>query len=595
MDTLLVVLIIILAVLVGLAILAFCFRSLRWILVHLARGVYCALVNIPAWLIGLAAIVACFFEPTVLAILFGIIRRLSILLAYDLPLAVFTAIGNLSRNCIGREIGLAECASIVFEPLSFFWTQSFGDFLFGIWPDAEALANLLQAIAIFVGVVMAGSLAIRFSRTAAEQRASGVSIARGAMLALAFLFSLYIVVTAIIATPFFVKDPSDTLEARADLRKEMEDTPVSITMFEKPDTIASNETLMVEIRRNGERLRPNLTIDNARTWLDEVLDGFEREVELLSGEAENHSTQTEKFSETAERYQRTLISHFDWANRGRLGKEQTDNHSDALAAHYRDWLNDQNTTARRCGEEITRASQSLEARLKLARTQLTATDKEGNPRSPNDTVFDMFKSFLAQSADSERVSVSAFLHTRRAVEAAPRTTLRPAGLAQGCKFDAVAGRDIPGRQNIHDRLGIFGIAAGWLLKTESPNLALITGMIGFGLFGALSASFIRGASIDERGFPRVPSNSELAGVVIRGVSATILTFLVVVGGLAVFSKGDLEPNAYAVFFACFVAAVFSEDVWNWAREQQRRRLAQTQENDASPEPPVGKGPAAPPG
>ena len=45
-----------------------------------------------------------------------------------------------------------------------------------------------------------------------------------------------------------------------------------------------------------------------------------------------------------------------------------------------------------------------------------------------------------------------------------------------------------------------------------------------------------------------------------------------VGGIAVFTRSDPEPNPYAVFLACFIASVFSEDVWEWARRRQNDQL-----------------------
>jgi hypothetical protein len=59
---------------------------------------------------------------------------------------------------------------------------------------------------------------------------------------------------------------------------------------------------------------------------------------------------------------------------------------------------------------------------------------------------------------------------------------------------------------------------------------------------------------------------------IRGIGAAILVFLLAKGGTAILTRGDASPNAYAIFFACFIAAVFSEDVWSWARRRQQDQL-----------------------
>jgi hypothetical protein len=72
-----------------------------------------------------------------------------------------------------------------------------------------------------------------------------------------------------------------------------------------------------------------------------------------------------------------------------------------------------------------------------------------------------------------------------------------------------------------------------------------------------------------------PLVSNLAGVVIRGLSAAIVVFLAVEGGLAIFSSGSGAPNPYVLLLTCLVASVFSEVVWDWAREKLREKLKTT--------------------
>lgn len=112
--------------------------------------------------------------------------------------------------------------------------------------------------------------------------------------------------------------------------------------------------------------------------------------------------------------------------------------------------------------------------------------------------------------------------------------------------------------------GIFGLISGWLLRANSYALILITGMLGFGLFGSLISSVVREYSQRKQGEPLV---RDLASALIRGLSAAVVVFLSVKGGLAVFTTEDVEPNAYVLFFTCLVGAVFSENIWEWAREK----------------------------
>lgn len=111
--------------------------------------------------------------------------------------------------------------------------------------------------------------------------------------------------------------------------------------------------------------------------------------------------------------------------------------------------------------------------------------------------------------------------------------------------------------------GIFGLISRWLLRANSYALILITGMLGFGLFGSLISSIVREHSQRQ---PEEPLVKDLDAAVVRGLSAAVVVFLSVKGGLAVFTNQDVEPNSYVVFFTCLVGAVFSERIWEWARE-----------------------------
>lgn len=110
--------------------------------------------------------------------------------------------------------------------------------------------------------------------------------------------------------------------------------------------------------------------------------------------------------------------------------------------------------------------------------------------------------------------------------------------------------------------GPFGALARWLLQTRSIALTLITGMLGFGLLGSAIATFVRARAA----VPAQPSvAAEITRVAIRGVSAAIVIFLAAKGGLSILANSESEPNPYVLFFGCLVGAVFSEDVWVWAR------------------------------
>jgi hypothetical protein len=122
---------------------------------------------------------------------------------------------------------------------------------------------------------------------------------------------------------------------------------------------------------------------------------------------------------------------------------------------------------------------------------------------------------------------------------------------------------IPGSE-----LGIFRKFSQWLIFPNSMALVLIAGMIGFGLFGATISTFIKDGSLKEAGLMR----SDIYSIIIRGFSAAIVIFLGVMGGLAIFSTSQAEPNPYALFFTCLVGAVYSEKIWEWAQEKLKTTL-----------------------
>ena len=100
------------------------------------------------------------------------------------------------------------------------------------------------------------------------------------------------------------------------------------------------------------------------------------------------------------------------------------------------------------------------------------------------------------------------------------------------------------------------------MESESYSLVVIIGLIGFGLLGAAGSTFIREQRTKAN--PQLLIE-DLPGVMIKGFTAAIVVFLGVQGGLAVLTNSDSELNAYALFFVSFVAAVFSDDAWAWAK------------------------------
>ena len=140
---------------------------------------------------------------------------------------------------------------------------------------------------------------------------------------------------------------------------------------------------------------------------------------------------------------------------------------------------------------------------------------------------------------------------------------------------------IPNRPPLGESLGVLKYGAAWLLNAGSVPLAAIIGMIGFGLLGSVISTFVRERvassksggddGVSRTAIPHVLV-SDLAGVVLRGLSAAIVVFLAVQGGLAVFAGGQSDPNPYVLLLTCLIAAVFSEKVWARANEYLVEKL-----------------------
>jgi hypothetical protein len=145
---------------------------------------------------------------------------------------------------------------------------------------------------------------------------------------------------------------------------------------------------------------------------------------------------------------------------------------------------------------------------------------------------------------------------------------------------------IPGRPELGSNLGVFSRAASWLLQTESLELAQIVGMLGFGLLGsAISSLVLERETKRNRNQPIV---GDLGVFIIRGATAAVVVFLAVKGGLAIFTSGTGEPSSYVLLLTCFIAAVFSEDVWKRTGKYLKERLNDVDDNGDSDEKDQGK-------
>ena len=199
---------------------------------------------------------------------------------------------------------------------------------------------------------------------------------------------------------------------------------------------------------------------------------------LASYTGQSLKEQIKAFDSWAAEKQNRLTQQFEIENRGHPGVVQTEKHMVAIVDFFTNkWMTEWVATARRCHSAI-RSDYSKFVSFIASTKSVLATNGDDFPAWP-----------IASLGDALPVT---------------------------CDFSASLSKlSRPDRGSAD--YGPIGIAAKWLLQTESRDLALIIGMIGFGLFGALSAAFIRGDSAQQQ-----DAINYQKAIFIRGVSAAVV-------------------------------------------------------------------------
>ena len=289
-----------------------------------------------------------------------------------------------------------------------------------------------------------------------------------------------------------------------------------------------------------------------RDFLFRKTDDVEAQIAAWKRAAEELSRSAYAFDDRAGKFAKRVSEYFTEQNTGRIGGVLTQQHAAILTASYNLWLSAYADGLEACRSALIVSQDALRGRFNAIGQDLTIRLAAGPP----------------DGAPVSLASIDAPLKF-----AGPCASIVP-----------TEAEYLKERRGPSDALGFIGKAAKWLLATELRDLALITGLLAFGIFGALAASFIRQTAAAPG--QTLPTSGWIVPALIRGVAAAVLVFLAVVGGLSVFTQAGPEPrpNPYAVFFTCFIAAVFSEDVWLWARRQQGDRLRVDRRPEPSPEP-----------
>lgn len=276
-------------------------------------------------------------------------------------------------------------------------------------------------------------------------------------------------------------------------------------------------------------------------------------------------------NENLEGYLNSAINDYDVSRISRKGDRETFQHFLAIVSWFDAKVIDAKSHFGSCFESIqeidsllSERANSFESRLSQLKLRISEDPPYYNPYAPSQTVSRTF--FESDSEEQNRQRLEELWDN--ATNICERSTFI---------INLDESRDlVPQRPDLGENLGPFSFVASWLLQTESLPLALITGLLGFGLLGAACSSFIqKQLSIPQSlvqdnqnaltTFNQRPLVEDLTRIIVIGFSAAILAFLSVLGGVSIFSSGEGDPNPYALLLICLIASVFGETFWKRAQ------------------------------
>lgn len=477
------------------------FRYLWWfgnVLTQQIGGLTLALLLL--WTIAL--------EPDPFIYLWNWFLRFGKALLIDAPSQTLPAITQLhgcSAETISNSIG--ECLGATGTVVYQLWRAALEPVrTFAVPPRIEN-----AALVFAVGATAAATVA-QFPWSG-EGKPAGTAGRIVLALAGSFFFALYLAIIAIIAIPVFGQKIPELAPYRANLNDQLKQgiAAVELAQFPGLDALEKERQALPKIQslhQSAKDTAPpgDAERSSATTFLAAIesfwrfqLDTWDQMFERLRQGAQDLPAQTRSFSQTT-------LQFFLVSDEGHIGEIPTQRHATLLANSFNLWIADYRAGIERCNGIL---------RDDLAR-------------------FRTLYGSLQSMASTEMIPISQISNLYR-------------GFSLGVCGDIIpAFRSyLPVRSGPEETLGPFGAAAAWLLRTESPELALIIGLLGFGFFGALAASFVREFS-HTPGY-ELPSIGFIVPALIRGIGAAILVFLLAKGGTAILTRGDASPNAYAIF------------------------------------------------
>lgn len=241
----------------------------------------------------------------------------------------------------------------------------------------------------------------------------------------------------------------------------------------------------------------------------------------------SHRRLEEAAARNAAVYRQAAVEAFIANNEGRLGGRERARHFSDLSGWYRERVDGLREQLDQCAASI--ASFANFANL-IPGIVSSRSGEEGG------------SGYFVQAVTADATNIGSAAEQRCAPPRLPTSSMPP-------------------RKDYGEFLGPAGLMTRWLIGTESREIALIAGLVGFGLLGAFVSW------LAERK-PKAPIEyADVGSVLLRGFGAAVVVFLGSYGGLAAIGQSGQQPhpNPYVVFFLCLVGAVFSGDVWRWAR------------------------------
>lgn len=458
------------------------------------------------------------FEPAPFIYLWDWFLRFGKALLSDTPRQFAQIIYEVESACVGARSNCGESLGIAADRL---WTSAIGNPIRS-FEVPQGIVPAALAFAIGVTVAVAARRDPSTGGGGTPRGSSRTVLALGA----SFLLALYLSIVAIIAIPIFGEKAGDITPHRTRLAAQLKEAVAAADAKYSFDELDAGRRSLPSVVEVDAAIKASAN----SAWSLQL---------SLWDESRNRLEIAAALQKEASDFAKTVESHFQANNEGRLGESATSRHATVLTNAFQIWIANYRDGLEECRTTL------YEGLGTLRQVHAALLGIKVDPGSgPNATryAFDALDSAFRNQ------------NFRRC----------------GGEIRPYVRDYLLDRTGAVETLGPFGRAAAWLLRTESQELALIVGLLGFGFFGALAASFIK----EFAGTPgnELPAVGFILPALVRGVGAAILVFLVAKGGTAILTRGDAQPNAYAIFVACFVAAVFSEDVWSWARTRQKRQL-----------------------